>query len=86
MFVTTGCTERCWTPIECPSCGRLLAPRGRSVALAMNESGCCYDARSSVLNTRHLWDEHDSTRFYTDPEGWEEHHQMCEQCQEDFVI
>lgn len=33
---------------------------------------------SPSLNPRHLWHEHDSTRWYVDPEGWNEHARSCE--------
>ena len=74
------CTERCWTPVPCPTCGSPLPPRGRSVPLEMNPADCCEEARTGPLNVRHLWSEHDSTRHYTDPEGWAEHVKNCEDC------
>lgn len=76
----TTCTPRCWTPIPCPECGQSLPPRGRDIPLAMNLPQCCEEAVSTPYNTRHLWSEHDSTRYYTDPEGWEEHVAGCEKC------
>jgi hypothetical protein len=36
----------------------------------------------SAVRRRHLWDEHDSTRHYTDPEGWAAHEASCETCKE----
>lgn len=75
------CTTICWTPVTCPRCGSQLPPRGRSVPLEMHISTCCDEARRSpTTNPRHLWDVHDSTRYYSDPEGWDEHVQNCEQC------
>lgn len=42
----------------------------------------CY--RDINLNPdRHLWHEHDSTRLYTDPEGWDAHVAGCAQCRGD---
>jgi hypothetical protein len=76
-----GCTRECWTAIPCPTCGNPLGPRGRSMPLEMGGSDCCEDARQDwKLNPRHLWDEHDSTRDYTDPEGWAKHVAHCERC------
>lgn len=77
-----GCSVKCWTPIECPSCNRELTPRGRSRPLEMGgESECCEQARiDGGVNPRHLWDEHDSTRYYTDPEGWDAHVKQCALC------
>jgi hypothetical protein len=74
------CGERCWTPTACPECGGALGPRGRSLPLEMSYSSCCEDARQDASNHRHLWDEHDSTRFYTDPFGWLKHTESCERC------
>ncbi|MCC7061049.1 MAG: hypothetical protein IT508_12535 [Burkholderiaceae bacterium] len=74
------CTEACWTPVECPTCGRKLTPRGRSAPLECF-SDCCEEHKNSTLNRRHLWDEHDSTRIYTDPVGWEAHVKQCKSCQ-----
>lgn len=74
------CDARCWTPMPCPTCGHPLLPHGRSAPMEMYEAPCCEDARHSDANTRHLWDEHDSTRHYTDPEGWAAHERECPQC------
>jgi hypothetical protein len=76
----SDCSEKCWTPVPCPICGCALYPAGRSVPMAFNEADCCAMARNSKANTRHLWDEHDSTRHYTDPAGWAEHERTCAQC------
>jgi hypothetical protein len=76
------CTAQCWMSVRCPACGNSLGPRGRSMPLEMSGSSCCEDARQDHrVNPRHLWDEHDSTRYYTDPEGWAAHERACEACQ-----
>ena len=69
------CTEKCWTPIICETHGNRLEPAGRSGA---DYVPC--DCKNTVENTCHLWDEHDSTRWYTDPDGWQEHETTCPQC------
>lgn len=75
------CGPSCWEAVKCPVCGSDLPPRGRSVALAATPSECCMEHRNLAdLNPRHLWDEHDSTRVYTDPEGWKAHVDACETC------
>lgn len=76
----SGCTEACWTPVPCPDHGNTMLPRGRSAAL--REFICCDNRMDSAINPRHLWDEHDSTRHYTDPEGWAAHEASCTQCPE----
>lgn len=77
---TTQCTSDCWKVVLCPECGNQLPPRGRSVPMAMQPPDCCMEHRHAQINTRHLWDEHDSTRHYTDPDGWARHVASCEQC------
>lgn len=80
-----GCSERCWTAIRCPECGNTLGPRGRSLPLEMLAGACCEDARMDpAVNPQHLWDEHDSTRHYVDPEGWAAHCETCDQCTADY--
>jgi hypothetical protein len=74
------CTEACWTPVPCPECGRYLQPRGRDAAGAY-EAQCCLDAKHGEGYHRHLWDEHDGARGYTDPEGWARHVAACQECQ-----
>jgi hypothetical protein len=79
-----SCTETCWTQIECPGCRDTIPPRGRSVPLEFNINECCDAVRMNPrMNPCHLWSEHDSTRHYTDPEGWAKHEQSCEQCRGD---
>lgn len=75
------CTALCWTPVPCPTCGRGLQPSGRSISMEVYEGECCLESKYTDVNTRHLFDEHDSTRHYTDPEGWAQHEKECEQCQ-----
>lgn len=75
MSVPTRCDEKCWTPVPCPTCGRSLPPRGRSVPLALYVADCCDDARhDSDINPRHLWDSNDEERwrFYPDEAPWAE--------------
>ena len=43
----------------------------------------CDNYADPKLNPRHLWDEHDSTRWYTDPEGWNDHEASCKECKGD---
>lgn len=40
----------------------------------------CDNYSHQDLNPRHLWDEHDSARWYTDPIGWEQHEKTCVEC------
>jgi hypothetical protein len=75
-----NCSAVCWTPVPCPDCGNALPPRGRSVAMATTPPTCCMEYRDTIGNRRHLWDEHDSTRHYTDPDGWAAHVAACETC------
>lgn len=76
-----GCTSTCWTAVPCPRCHRSLPPRGRSAPLEMHLSTCCAEFQhDSKVNTRHLWNIHDSDRAYSDPIGWSEHVSICENC------
>lgn len=77
-----GCTEVCWTPVPCPVHGDLMYPRGRDAGLYAQY--CCDKYQDWDVNPRHLWSEHDSTRWYTDPEGWNEHERTCERCSPDI--
>lgn len=81
MPVVSGCTEVCWTPVRCPVHDHEMKPLGRSSAL--EEYICCERYSSAELNPRHLWSEHDSTRHYTDPEGWAAHEATCTECRGD---
>jgi hypothetical protein len=74
--VSAICSEKCWTPVSCPTHGDSMYPFGRSHV----GYECCENYADSNLNPRHLWNEHDSTRWYTDPEGWDEHVATCEEC------
>lgn len=74
----SGCTEICWTPVLCPDHGDRMPPQGRSAPLGMWI--CCDNHFDPGINVCHLWDEHDSTRWYTDPEGWNEHEKNCPRC------
>lgn len=69
------CTERCWTPKPCPDHGDDMNPFGRSAGDYAHY--CCENYAKSEINPRHLWNEHDSTRWYTDPVGWTLHTQLC---------
>lgn len=77
-----GCTEKCWTPVPCPGCGMNMAPSGRSAPMG-TECGCSEKYKHTKINTRHLWNRHDSTRAYTDKAGWEAHLAECERCREE---
>lgn len=68
------CSEKCWTSVRCPDHGDLMNPRGRDAGM---ESYVCCDNYQTDVNTRHLWHQHDSTRYYTDPEGWAAHAAEC---------
>lgn len=72
------CTEICWTPTKCPEHGDVMYPLGRSAGEYAHY--CCDNYANPRVNPRHLWDEHDSTRWYTDPEGWNEHEKNCPKC------
>ena len=76
-----SCTEKCWTPVACPDHGGRMYPFGRSAGIEAYH--CCDNYADSKVNPRHLWDEHDSTRWYTDPEGWNAHEATCKQCRGD---
>lgn len=77
----SGCSDKCWTPTLCPDHGDRMTPRGRSAPMDMWI--CCDNRYDPSINECHLWDEHDSTRWYTDPEGWEAHEATCQQCMEE---
>lgn len=78
----SACTSTCWTPVECRKCGRPKSPVGRSVGLEAANGYCNDDCPwyRGEPKPPHLWSEHDSTRSYTDLEGWQEHLAHCEQC------
>lgn len=83
MSIETGrvCTAECWTPTYCAVCYREMQPAGRSVAIEAYGSYCNEDCQGYREDSkRHLWSEHDSTRRYTDPDGWAAHEADCEQC------
>ena len=73
-----SCSEKCWTPVHCPEHGDTMTPFGRSAG--DYSYPCCDNYAKSEVNPRHLWSGHDSTRYYTDPEGWAEHEASCEEC------
>ena len=73
-----SCTPKCWTPVDCPEHGREMWPAGRSAPLGTFE--CCELSGRPAINTRHLFSEHDSDRYYFDREGWDAHYSTCEQC------
>lgn len=75
---TPICTPACWTPVRCPEHGDDMPPFGRSAPIEYPH--CCDRYADSALNRRHLWNEHDSTRIYTDPEGWRQHVAGCSAC------
>jgi hypothetical protein len=76
------CTEKCWEPKKCPTHNQPMNPFGRSAPLGFYD--CCENyGKSSHFNPRHLWDVHDSDRFYGDPAGWNAHASECdrEECE-----
>ena len=80
-----GCTPDCWKPVLCHICGREFTPIGRSVGLEAISGYCdvyepCDPSQYQEATRRHLWDEHDSNRWYTDREGWAAHVAGCEVC------
>lgn len=75
------CSEKCWTPVVCPDHGDRMYPFGRSAGYEAYY--CCDNYADPQINPRHLWDEHDSTRWYTDKEGWNAHEASCDQCRGD---
>lgn len=71
------CAPYCWTPTPCPVHPQDdMPPRGR--ALPEGASTCCEVYMQAEVNPRHLWHEHDSTRWYTDPDGWNAHAANCD--------
>jgi hypothetical protein len=79
-----GCTEKCWEPKDCPTHHQPMHPFGRSAPLGFYD--CCENYGKSNINRRHLWDEHDSDRSFTDPAGWILHALGCdrEECDVDW--
>ena len=77
----TICTEKCWTAVACPDHGDRMYPFGRSAGDYAYY--CCDNHMLPRVNPRHLWNEHDSTRWYTDPEGWNTHEASCKECRGD---
>lgn len=76
-----SCTEKCWTPVDCPEHGQEMWPVGRSAPLGTFD--CCDLSGRLAINTRHLFSEHDSDRHYFDREGWEAHEATCPECNPD---
>lgn len=73
-----GCGPKCWTPARCPVHGVEMPPGGASLPQGMTR--CCERVYDRRINPRHLWDEHDSTRYYADPDGWNQHKASCATC------
>jgi hypothetical protein len=74
----TACIPKCWNPVVCPDHGNTMNPWGRDAG--MGAEICCDNYARSDINTRHLWSEHDSDRYYTDPDGWAAHEAACVEC------
>jgi hypothetical protein len=74
------CDLRCWQPSTCLTCHRQKAPKGRSLPLATAGAYCDDGCPGHLPNPRHLWDEHDDARNYTDPGGWANHVANCDRC------
>lgn len=72
------CNEKCWTPARCPDHGDYMYPFGRFAGEYAHY--CCDNFADPKINPQHLWSEHDSTRWYTDPEGWDAHEATCPEC------
>lgn len=73
------CSEKCWTTAICPVHEEDMDPFGRDSGDYPDR--CCEESFSDkTLNPRHLWSIHDSTRWYSDPDGWTEHEAECERC------
>jgi len=72
------CGPKCWTPVPCPDHGDDMKPVGRSVPMGVLI--CCENYVLATINPRHLWNEHDSDRVYSDPRGWADHEKNCEEC------
>jgi len=72
------CGPKCWTRVPCPDHGNGMNPLGRSAPIGFYD--CCENYAKSEINPRHLWDKHDSSRYYTDPLGWADHEKNCEEC------
>jgi hypothetical protein len=72
-----GCTRKCWEAYPCPTHGHDMTPFGRSAPLSFYV--CCENYGKPAINPRHLWDEHDGTRVYTDRVGWNLHATLCEE-------
>lgn len=50
------CSARCWTPVDCKTCGLQKAPIGRSVPLEVGASLCNSDCRyHQDPRPPHLW-------------------------------
>lgn len=77
-----ACEAKCWTPVRCKHCDRRKKPRGCSVPIPAAGSYCDGDCPGYGEDPKppHLWDEHDSTRHYTDPAGWAAHLEECPRC------
>jgi len=72
------CTSICWTPVPCPEHGEPMTPCGRDAG--PEKYPCCDTYMDPQANPRHLWNEHDSTRWYVDQAGWNEHEAVCPIC------
>lgn len=77
-----GCDARCWTPVLCTRCARYKQPRGRSVPPEAAGGYCDWDCPGYAEEPKapHLFSEHDSTRAFSDPEGWKAHETQCPEC------
>lgn len=71
------CDPECWERKTCPKCGKEVPPHGRSIPMEATDSYC---EGGHMTHHRHLWDIHDYTRYYTDPEGWAQHVSICLAC------
>lgn len=77
-----NCDAACWTRVDCKTCGKPKAPRGRSVAMPAANGYCDLECPgyTEEPTAPHLWSEHDDARHYTDPDGWAAHVASCDKC------
>jgi hypothetical protein len=73
-----SCTSKCWEESYCPDHNQEMHPWGRSLPMYLQD--CCDNAGNRAVNPRHLWDIHDSDRYYRDRDGWDAHYSTCDQC------
>lgn len=83
--ISITCYEACWAEEVCAVCHRVKVPVGRDLPMAAGGGYCDGDCRGYGWPKRHLWDEHDKARHYTDPDGWAAHEASCARCGADLI-